>query len=627
MGQTTLLVLVLITVLAFGLRVWNAGHLWLWGDEAWTLYLSRQGLRDLTLETARDNHPPLYYYLTYFWGLVAGSSEFALRLASIFPGTLVVPLTYVVGRRLLNRGMAVTAAALVALSPFAVHYSQEARMYALAMALGLLCGYLLLRFVDHPSWHGWALYGLSTFAMIYTLYSAAFFIAAHGLVLLLYRPWRRRLPAWLAIMTAISLLSVPWLLLFRTAIVGRLQAQSQFSQPLSPLQLLGQTLAGLLAGVTLPTLPAAVVASVLGLLALLGLFSNGPMHHWQMPIPLAFVLLPLAIFYPLHALLPWFVPRIFAFCAPWLYLLVAGGLSLIRQRSHILAVAAACLVLGGWGIGLWDYFAHYQRYDSTKDDYRPLIAHLEREAQSGDVVLYNARWHVGYFEAYYHGPTLRFVPMIASPDEREALLDAERQVWVVGRDLIRQPGGTRPEDQAEDWLSAHSFWTGEQWYGSVRLSGYRVPPPDAPAAVTLLHIPFDDNITLAGYALTTGSEANLPYIRPGQILYLTLYWEATGMVKGDYSTFTHVIGSCNPATGNPVWAQHDGVPGNAERPTTSWRAGELVRDPHVLIVAPNAPPGNYELEVGLYNLVAGARLTAYTGPPADRVVLAQLTIE
>ena len=42
------------------------------------------------------------------------------------------------------------------------------------------------------------------------------------------------------------------------------------------------------------------------------------------------------------------------------------------------------------------------------------------------------------------------------------------------------------------------------------------------------------------------------------------------------------------------------MPAAWERPTTTWMPGEIIEDGHTLTVSPDAPPGIYEIYVGLY---------------------------
>jgi hypothetical protein len=50
---------------------------------------------------------------------------------------------------------------------------------------------------------------------------------------------------------------------------------------------------------------------------------------------------------------------------------------------------------------------------------------------------------------------------------------------------------------------------------------------------------------------------------------------------------------------------HDGQPAAGARPTTGWVPGEYVTDRHELVIPADLPPGEYVVEVGLYD--AGAR--------------------
>ena len=93
-----------------------------------------------------DIHPPLYYWLLSLWAVPFGQGEAALRGFSVVLGTLMVWATWGLGRALGGRAVGLAAAALLAVSPLAVQYSQEVRMYALA---GLLAA--------ASSWAGLAL--------------------------------------------------------------------------------------------------------------------------------------------------------------------------------------------------------------------------------------------------------------------------------------------------------------------------------------------------------------------------------------------------------------------------------------------------------------------------------------
>jgi len=103
----------------------------------------------------------------------------------------------------------------------------------------------------------------------------------------------------------------------------------------------------------------------------------------------------------------------------------------------------------------------------------------------------------------------------------------------------------------------------------------------------------------------------------GQTLVLDLYWQARDKVSRDLHVFAHLVGQAyNPLTAGPVWAGHDSQPLTGEYPTTQWFIQDPIVDRHLLVIDPQAPTGEYELEVGMYLLDTMKRLevTTATGP-------------
>jgi mannosyltransferase len=88
-----------------------------------------------------ESAPPLYYALAWLWTQVTGNGEWGLRFLSALAGVATIPVAFFVGRELRGERAGVIAAALVAVNPMLLWYSQEARAYAL---LGLFCALSLL---------------------------------------------------------------------------------------------------------------------------------------------------------------------------------------------------------------------------------------------------------------------------------------------------------------------------------------------------------------------------------------------------------------------------------------------------------------------------------------------------
>ena len=114
-------------------------------------------------------------------------------------------------------------------------------------------------------------------------------------------------------------------------------------------------------------------------------------------------------------------------------------------------------------------------------------------------------------------------------------------------------------------------------------------------------------------------------------LALTRYWSAAGPLAPAHKVFAHLLGETfNAAGGNFLWGQSDAEPAANTRPTTTWRAGEVIIDSHLIPVAADAPAGRYTLEVGLSEPLGGARLAVVDAAGAavgDHVVVTTVVVE
>ena len=127
------IVLGALVLLGLALRTVAIGRESLWSDEALTAVLVRYPWWSFAL-TSVDSSPPLFYWLEK--ALVPeGAGPAAWRMVSLVAGVATIGLTYCLGRELKSRGAGLVAAGLVAVSVPLIEYSQEARAYALAVAM------------------------------------------------------------------------------------------------------------------------------------------------------------------------------------------------------------------------------------------------------------------------------------------------------------------------------------------------------------------------------------------------------------------------------------------------------------------------------------------------------------
>jgi 4-amino-4-deoxy-L-arabinose transferase-like glycosyltransferase len=127
-------------------------------------------------------------------------------------------------------------------------------------------------------------------------------------------------------------------------------------------------------------------------------------------------------------------------------------------------------------------------------------------------------------------------------------------------------------------------------------------------------------MALIGYDLDAAT------YRPGQIVYLQLWWRATAAGQTDWTVFTHLLGAPR-ADGRTVWAGRDARPGQGSAPTTAWQPGDLILDEYPIQLPPDIPAGEYQIEVGIYDPArGGARGITSTPAGADHLILGKAQV-
>jgi mannosyltransferase len=135
-----------------------------------------------------ESAPPLYYGLAWIWTQVTGTGEFGLRSLSALAGVATVPVAYLIGVELRERRAGLMAAALVAVNPMLLWYSQEARAYALLVLLGAVSLLYCVRALRSGSCRDFVLWGVASGLALATHYFAIFPIVAEAIWLLRRRP-------------------------------------------------------------------------------------------------------------------------------------------------------------------------------------------------------------------------------------------------------------------------------------------------------------------------------------------------------------------------------------------------------------------------------------------------------
>ena len=154
-----------------------------------------------------ESTPPLYYALAWVWTQVTGTGEWGLRSLSAVAGVATVPVAFLLGAELRGRRAGLWAAALVAVNPMLLWYSQEARAYALLVLLGAASFLFALRAMRSGERRHFLWWGLFSGLAVATHYFAIFPIVAE-IALVWHRRGRASLPG-LGVLAAICAALAP----------------------------------------------------------------------------------------------------------------------------------------------------------------------------------------------------------------------------------------------------------------------------------------------------------------------------------------------------------------------------------------------------------------------------------
>ena len=208
--------LLLITLSALALRLFNLGKLNLWQDEGYSVGYAYRGLTFIFREsfTAEPN-PPLYNLCLTLWIKIFGESEFVLRLPSAIFGALSISLVYLIGKKYVSRRVGILSAILIIGNPFYLEYSQEARVYSF---FSFICLCSVYYFPLHFEWKDKKKYIAASLLVPWAHAYGVFLLLAQSIYVFLSffsnKCGKEFIKSWIRIQGAIFLIASIWYIPF-----------------------------------------------------------------------------------------------------------------------------------------------------------------------------------------------------------------------------------------------------------------------------------------------------------------------------------------------------------------------------------------------------------------------------
>ena len=624
---------VAILLLAFALRLVGISGIDLGLDGGLSVALARMPFDDSVALLAHDVHPPLFYILLRVWLWIVGTSPFAAKALGAFASTLLVAAMIGWTRSVVGARGALLAGLTLAVAPAAIEVGSGVREFGPAMTLMVLAAWAYTRGGRRST----VLFVIVTAAALWTSYAAV--AVPVGVVIdAVARRSGRRIAR--GVVGGVTIL--PWLgYIFAHGFLSTLESNGPRQNAEPPVPLLSQV-GGLVQVLTegrylTPTwIGPAVVGAVVLLLAVAQRFrsaracpalsSNSERGGGQARalrtaetgtfagqgvFIVAALVGSLLLAFAVNTI--WTREGMSARYAlpslPFsLVLLAALVQNASRLRGAYAGIAVAIPVIGLIGTVNW-----YARPVLPPDYWNPrgTVGFLDDHVGEGDQIVFVSAEQAGYYEALSQQP--RPWSLISVGTDYLAGNIAARSAAVLPPMAARSRmlwllvwRGTLGPDSAKvgDWLSLHEFAM-----KPLTTSDSVVEPYLTTAAVssrpTAISSDFVDGVRLAVAWWPS-------VILPGDPLPVKLIWTAPGPLAVDYSVFIHLVDQ-----NSKVWAQQDGWPVNGRAPTTRWQVGQILKDRYALTVPEDLPPGQYWLEVGLYDDVG--RLALRSGGETTRI--------
>ncbi|MGB3905269.1 MAG: glycosyltransferase family 39 protein [Anaerolineae bacterium] len=633
-------IVLLLVLVAFALRLYKLDYQPLRGDESFGIQFAAHSWSWLLSNMAwLEPLPPLYYSFLHCWMQVAGQSEFTTRFLSLLFGVLTVPLIYLLGRSLGRPRAGVLAAFLMAINPFQVWHAQDVRNYTVWLALSMAALAFLLRAVREQRARYWAGYAGVTLLGLYTQYYELFMLLFHNLFflsLLLARSRRREilrssaralLATWLVVQATLGMLYGAWLIR-GSALLPHYRATGE-SPPLWVL--LSRSLTVFSLGETVPEALAAVALPFLLLLVVIGLGYTLKKDRFLALFLILYIIVPSLCVFIAAQVRPLFHERYLIVVSPALYLTFSHALIALRDELPRWRVVPLVIGVAFFSLsGAYSLSNHYWDPAYRKSpDWRALADHLAGETGLGDVIVLN--YPDPTFSYYYRGKAPSFM-LPRGPLSEETRTETAETLRFLSERYERiwfyplKDVGWDSEGFVETWLNRHGRLIGERNISGFRWLIYRPLLLSLEGIQIPLAFRFGEAIELAGYEweMRQDESSDTIAIEPGGALRLALYWQAWDEVETGYTVFIHLTDAYDR-----IWAQRDSIPQGGDFPTEEWMAGDIIVDPHSILLPSDTPSGDYLLAVGMYDSTSGQRLpVASTGGAGkgDRAIIARVRV-
>ena len=412
-------IIVLILLVGTLLRVYNLSSESLTFDEADTLMIKEHPNSDY-------GNPPFYYSFLDFWTKLFGDSEFSIRFPSVIFGLLSILVLYYLTSSLFNKRIALLSALILAVNPFHIYLSQQARMYSLFTLFSLLSLFYFFKILKEDRKTNMILYLVFNILKLYTYYFAIFVLLVECLYFTLFhKDFKSKSKDFMLTNLFIFILFSPQFIKIYNGFLGK---TSELNWGLRPSEYFISIFNSFLGWDI-------VFTAIVFLLFLFGLLRIKNIDKKLNLFGIFYVLLPLVIGFFLSFKIV-IIPRYFIFILPIYIMFISKGLINIKYRWIKLFLILGIVFISGFRLA-----DDYSKLNNPQ--WREVVDYIENNSQKEDVMLFDD-FTIEPFEYYYKGNLTRIglLPSVNVTENEifynniKPKLKADR-VWLILSDDFR----------------------------------------------------------------------------------------------------------------------------------------------------------------------------------------------
>ena len=411
-----------------------------------------------------DKNPPFYYYCLSVWIKIFNDSEYCVRLLSVIFSSVSAGILFLFANKHFNKVTAIIVSVLYLSSNILFFYSHEARAYSLVVLLTLLSSHIFLAIKEKTSIRNIILLGLINFLLIYTHYIAGIVLFFQFILMLFYFDKVEKKHFSYSLVFTIALVFLRFTKKQVFVIIGFNSSDSPFWLKMSDFNSLVDVLSKFLFS--------SVLVYPLILLIIIGVIFSFAKKDKKKYLVLnySFLLGIIAILmvYFLGKTTPIFLDRYLIFSIPFLLLLIAYSLSLIKYKFIPITISIFFAI----------YFIPKIDFSTQKAmDYRGVVSFVKQVKNNSDLIIVKTKDIKALFGYYYEVDFLKLKKndltnadnIIFCSAWEDVTKDLKKYNRIIVLDVFEELNPKEKEFTA-NLLSLKPYHASSKYYNGVKVS-------------------------------------------------------------------------------------------------------------------------------------------------------------